>query len=292
MARPRSLARGVSLFATRTPTLPPATHTNSYALGEREVVLVEPATPYDDELVAWIAWARGIASTGRHLVALFATHHHPDHVGGIETLARELELPVWAHEATAARLPDIPVARRLVEGEELVLEGPEPSGWHVLHTPGHAPGHLCLHERELGIVVVGDMVATTGPILIDPVDGDMKAYLVELERLAALGARVALPAHGEPIDAPEGLFRHYIAHRLDRERRVLDALRAAGPDGVAPAALVPSAYDDTPVLLWPLAVLSLEAHLLKLEREGRAVRDGAGGWRATPFHPITAARPQ
>src|SRR5580700_12003489 len=95
--RPREIGRSVSLFPARTPTLPPATHTNSYALGARDVLLVEPATPYADEQRAWLAWARGLVSQGRRLVGLVATHHHADHVGGLDVLSRELALPVWAH---------------------------------------------------------------------------------------------------------------------------------------------------------------------------------------------------
>ena len=71
--RPRTVLRDVELFAARTPTLPPATHTNSYALGGRDVLLVEPATPYEDELVAWLGWARGLVSAGRRPLALFVT---------------------------------------------------------------------------------------------------------------------------------------------------------------------------------------------------------------------------
>jgi glyoxylase-like metal-dependent hydrolase (beta-lactamase superfamily II) len=292
MIRPRELSSSLQLFPARTPTLPPATHTNSYALGGRDVVLVEPATPFEDEQRAWIDWARGLVSQGRELVAILATHHHEDHVGGLEVLARELRVPVWAHDLTVERLSPATralVERRLVDGESLVLEGPRAESWRVLHTPGHAPGHVCLFEERSKTVVVGDMVASVGTILIAPGDGDMQVYLEQLERLAALDASVALPAHGEPIDEPSVLFRKYVAHRLAREAKVLEAVRAAGEAGADAAALVPDAYADTPMHLWPIARLSLEAHLEKLEREGRVTRAGGDGAGAGSEGPARAA---
>jgi endoribonuclease LACTB2 len=270
--RPRELSRSISLFAARTPTLPPATHTNSYALGTREVLLVEPATPYEDEQRAWIAWGRGLAASGRRLVAIVATHHHPDHVGGVHELTRALDVPLWTHAETASRI-DVPVARVLEDGDTIPLDGAVAEVWTVLHTPGHAPGHVCLWNADERAVVVGDMVASVGTILIDPVDGDMRAYLEQLDRLARLDARLALPAHGEPIDRPTELFRGYIAHRHKREAKIVAALasrRAAGSAAPTAEEILPDAYDDVPATIWPIALLSLRAHLKKLDDDGRA----------------------
>jgi ribonuclease/clavin/mitogillin len=274
MTSPRELYRTVDQLAARTPTLPPATHTNSYAIGGRDVLLVEPATPYADEQRAWLAWARSLPSRGRRPIAIVATHHHRDHVGGAAVLTRELGLPLWAHEETAA-LVDVPVARRLADGDALVLAGPIEERWTVLHTPGHAPGHVCLWNEAERLAIVGDMVASVGTILVNPRDGDMAVYLEQLERLAALDAQCALPAHGEPIEQPTALFRWYIAHRLEREAKIFGVVARAGDAGATAEAILADAYADAPPSAWPIALLSVRAHLEKLVREGR-VRETSG----------------
>jgi glyoxylase-like metal-dependent hydrolase (beta-lactamase superfamily II) len=272
--RPREVAPGVELFAVRTPTLPPATHTNTFALGAREIVLVEPATPYDDERAEWLAWARAMKTSGRTVVGIVATHHHLDHGSAAGFFARALDLPLLAHRETIDRLADLQGVelRELHDGESLVLDGPSPRTWIALHTPGHAPGHVCLHDPDGRTLVAGDMVANGSTILIAPDDGgDMRAYLEQLARLDALGTTTVLPAHGEPIDDPHALFSYYIAHRLKREAKILDAYRALRRElGRSPDAreLVPRAYDDTPPHLWPLARGAVEAHLIKLRAEG------------------------
>lgn len=264
----------VRIYAVRTPTLPPATHTNVYVLGRGRLAVVDPASPYPEERAGLDAALDALARGGETVAEVLLTHHHVDHVSGAAHLAARLNVPVAAHRETAARVRGrVPVARELEDGALLDYG---PSGLEAVHTPGHAPGHLCFLDAGARAIVAGDMVASVGTIIVEPDDGgDMQAYLDSLARLRALGARWLLPAHGPPIDDPAGKLDFYVRHRLEREQRVLAALDDA-PRAVEE--LVPPAYPDVPPAIYPLAARSLLAHLIKLEREGRAVREGAR-WR-------------
>ena len=264
----------VRMLPLRTPTLAPATHTNSFLVGAGRAILVEPATPYPDELERAIGWVAEERRRGIEPMAIVATHHHPDHIGGARALASRLALPLWAHRLTAARVPELAFERLLEDGERIELDGADV---RVIHTPGHAPGHVCLLEERSGAMIAGDMVAGVGTILVEPTDGDMRLYLASLERMAGAGPSVLLPAHGDPLE-PEATIARYIAHRLERERKVFEALLRHGSPASAPE-LVPAAYDDAPPAVWPLAALSTEAHLIKLEGDGRVERT-SDGWAA------------
>jgi len=265
-------APGVLVVPLRTPTLPPATHTNCILVGDAELALVEPATPYDDERDRLLAIIEELAQSGRRVVALLLTHHHGDHVGAAAEMRARLGVPLCAHVETARRVASIvKVDRELQDGEEAF-------GLRAVFTPGHAPGHLCYLEPRTRTLLAGDMVAGEGTILIAPQDdGDMAQYLDSLARMAALDAHVLVPAHGPPSASPRALCEHYIRHRLMREDKVVAALRSAG-GAARPAEILPIVYDDTPLAAWPLAAISLTAHLEKLAREGRARAEG-NHWR-------------
>lgn len=274
------LVPGLRVVPVRTPTLPPATHTNCFVVGDGpEVVVIDPASPFEDEQDRLDRLVDGL---GRRVREVLLTHHHPDHVGGAERLARRLGVPIAAHARTAERLlgRGTSVDRLVEDGEAIDLPGPRPRRLRAHLLEGHADGHLVFHEEVTGHVIAGDMVAGTGTIIVDPPEGKMALYLESLHRLKGLGAPVLYPAHGPPIGDPGGLVDEYVAHRLARERKVLAAVEA----GAAPVeVLVPRAYPEVAPALYPFAARSLLAHLLKLEAEGRVARAGeAWGVRTTP----------
>lgn len=263
-ATPVQVAPGIRMLALRTPTLPPAAHTNVYLVGPHvgPVAVVDPGSPYPEQQALLDAVLADLP-----VAAVLLTHHHGDHIGGAAALAARWNVPICAHAATARRLDGI------LEVTQLIADGETVHGMTAVHTPGHAEGHLCF---ELGAATIaGDMVAGLGTILIDPSEGDMTLYLASLELLLARPAATLLPAHGPAIPDGPAKLREYLVHRRMREDRVLRSL-SAEPQAIA--AMLPAAYGDTPQMLWPLAERSLLAHLDKLAREGRAQSDGSGRW--------------
>jgi glyoxylase-like metal-dependent hydrolase (beta-lactamase superfamily II) len=260
----------------RTPTLPPATHTNCYIVGDAAGALaIDPATPYADEQARLDDY---LEREHIRIAAVLLTHHHVDHMADAARLAqRHGDVPILAHAETAARVAGrAPVTRLVGDGERLAFA---PRGLRALFTPGHAPGHLCLVDEAAGAIVAGDMVASVGTIIVEPADGgDMRLYLLSLARLRREvdgGAARLLPAHGPPIVDGGARLDFYVAHRLEREQRVAAALSDAPQELTA---LVPAAYPDVPPVVYPLAARSLLAHLIKLEAEQRARQDADGRW--------------
>ena len=273
-------APGVLVVPLATPTLPPATTTNCYLVGEESVWIVDPATWEQAERARLFAFLDDIVASGRRLAGVLVTHHHRDHVGSVAAVAERFGLAVHAHPETLARLAlGRQPSRALADGDELPLgRAPDGSeGWRlrVLFTPGHAPGHLAFVESRLGTAIVGDLVSTLSTIVIDPPEGHLATYLASLRRLVDERIGVLLPAHGmaarEGVDVVEG----YLAHRAAREQKLVAALDER-PRSVAE--LVPEVYDDTAPALHPLAARSLLAGLQKLAEEGRAEALGSD-WR-------------
>jgi endoribonuclease LACTB2 len=263
--------QGVRVVALETLTLPPASHTNTYVLGNGELLIVDPGAGDAGEYGKLLELIASLKEEGLRPVAVFLTHHHGDHIGGARAVKEHLGIPLWCHARTADRL-DFAADRLLEDGEVLTLAGSPPQRWRVLHTPGHARGHLTLVDELSRAAVVGDMVAGVGSIVIDPPEGNMRDYLAQLARLRDWPVTTVYPAHGVPLPDGPGKLQEYIDHRALREARVLEAVPASG----APLAqVVARAYTDTPPFLFPLAERSALASLEKLAEEGK-VREEAG----------------
>jgi glyoxylase-like metal-dependent hydrolase (beta-lactamase superfamily II) len=202
--------------------------TNTYVVGAF-VVDPGPADP------AHLGAVR--AAVGGPIEAVVLTHSHADHSEGADALGAPVSLPR--------------------DGEEV---GP----FRALATPGHSPDSVCLVTGR--ICFTGDTVLGSGSVFIAPGEGSLAAYLRSLARLRELDLEVLCPGHGPYVWHPRSKLDEYIAHRLDRERRLLDAL-AAGLRSTDE--LLDSAWSDAPAELRWAATLSLAAHLEKLEVEGR-----------------------
>jgi len=264
--------RGLFLASLRTPTLPPATHTNAWMveLGGGALALIDPGSPHPEEQEYLETVLAHLATEGLRLTEVWLTHAHQDHTGGLLALRRERDLLLRAHPETALRLPPMAgVGAPLADGD--LLHG----RYRAVHTPGHARGHVAFLDERTGALIAGDMVSTLSTIVIDPPEGDMAAYVRSLTRLRDLGPRTLFPAHGPPTQGAVEELDRCVAHRREREGNVLDALARPGTLDEVTA----RAYQDIPAFMLPVAARSCLASLEKLAREGQATTDGMRWYR-------------
>jgi glyoxylase-like metal-dependent hydrolase (beta-lactamase superfamily II)/8-oxo-dGTP pyrophosphatase MutT (NUDIX family) len=248
----------------------PGTNTYLVDCGGNEWAAIDPGPAIEAHVDGVLAAAPGPI---RHI---FATHTHTDHspatvmlqsrtgatVHGLVSVNRE-----W-QDATFA--PDV-----TLRGGERIALGPATT-LAVIHTPGHASNHLCYLLEEEKTLFTGDHVMQASTVVINPPDGDMRAYIESLRSMLSLDLDWLAPGHGFLMPGPRLAMEKIIAHRLAREAKVVAAL-----DELAPASaetLLARVYADVPAKLHPMAMRSLTAHLLKLRDDGMARKDEAGAW--------------
>jgi glyoxylase-like metal-dependent hydrolase (beta-lactamase superfamily II) len=262
---------GVRRITAPNPGLMTGPGTNTYLVGRRQVLVIDPASDDPAHLHAIEAAGAGAIS------AVLVTHAHPDHAPGARRLAAELGVPVYGSDIplVGVNTPGFAPDRVLADGEVLMTDaGP----LRALRTPGHAADHICYLLENERLLFAGDHLMDGTTVVIAPPDGDMAAYLAALRRLQREPIERIAPGHGRLMPQAQAALAQVIEHRLAREAAILAALE--GSAGRSIADLVAQLYAAVPKALHGLAELSVYAHLIKLAAEGRVQGgDRAGLWR-------------
>ncbi|HEX3359756.1 MAG TPA: MBL fold metallo-hydrolase [Solirubrobacterales bacterium] len=208
--------------------------TNTYIYGADPCVVIDPG----DDDAAHLDAIRAAASERGGIGTVLITHSHIDHISGADQLGAPVVQP---------------------------RDGEEYGGLRALATPGHAADHVVFLSAD-GVCFCGDLVLGLGSTIVPPGGNSLVAFLDSLALLQAEDLSLMCPGHGPWITDPEAKLAEYVEHRMMRERRVLAALDEGERSR---AALLTSAWDDVPVELLPMAAMAMEAHLEKLESEGR-----------------------
>jgi glyoxylase-like metal-dependent hydrolase (beta-lactamase superfamily II) len=212
--------------------------TNTYLYGADPCVVIDPGSEDPSHLGA----IRSAAAERGGIGLILLTHSHGDHTAGADQLGTEVVLPSGGETRHDLR---------------------------VLATPGHAEDHVCFLTGD-GVCFSGDLVLGLGSTIVPPGGNSLAAFMDSLALLQEQEIELIAPGHGPWITDPEAKLAEYVEHRQMRERRLLEALETGERSR---ASLLATAWDDIPMELLPMAAMAMEAHLEKLESEGRLPDD-------------------
>jgi glyoxylase-like metal-dependent hydrolase (beta-lactamase superfamily II) len=208
--------------------------TNTYLYGSDPCVVIDPGPDVESHLDA----IRVAAEERGGIGVVLLTHSHGDHADGARGLGGDVILPT---------------------------DGEEHGGLRAVATPGHAPDHVCFFTPD-GVCFSGDLVLGDGSTFVPPDGGSLAAYMDSLRRMQAEPIELICPGHGPWIEDPAAKLAEYVEHREMRERRLLAALERGERSREA---LLTEVWDDVPAEVRPAAAMVMQAHLDKLEAEGR-----------------------
>ena len=231
--------------------------TNTYLVGKEEVTVIDPGPAMQEHIDV-------ITAAGPNIKQMLVSHTHPDHSPGVRLLKENLDIPAYGMLTNSSKNQDQTFSpERILDDGEVFQE--EEFSIEVVHTPGHASNHLCFILKEEKLIFTGDHIMNGSTVVIGPPDGNMKQYIQSLEKLKDYDIEKIAPGHGELLENPHEVADWIINHRLEREKKVFQALQEATKG--TPDTLVEKVYDDVDSSLFPIAKASLLAHLIKLEED-------------------------
>ncbi|MFL6769687.1 MAG: MBL fold metallo-hydrolase [Sphingomicrobium sp.] len=261
-----ALEPGVGRLLARNPS--PFTYfgTQTYLVGEDELVVIDPGPDLPEHVDAIVN-----ALDGRNLAAIACTHTHRDHSPASRALKEATGAPIvgcapLVLESIGPRADasfDKLYAPDQVLGDGKAIEFDNGNRLVAVATPGHTSNHLCFAYGDA--LFTGDHVMGWSTTVVVPPDGDMGAYMQSLDLLRQRGDRIYYPAHGPAVTKPSQLIRGMVGHRLQRERQIL---RLVGEQPRDIHDIVANAYPGLDQRLVPAAGGSVLAHLLDLQKRG------------------------
>lgn len=245
-------------------TLPPATRTNAFLIGDDDAsrILIDPS-PKDEEEFRKFKNTLDLWSVDKILL----THHHPDHYERADMLARELQVPVLLSEYTYNRILSLKADYFDGINCEFLKEGSVVTRWLgkevlVMEIPGHDQGQVALYPEDRSWFLAGDLFQGIGTVVIGGEEGNMSEYFATLEKVINLSPKVIFPSHGIGLGGTL-ILEKTLAHRRERETQIL-ALHSEGFDIED---ILRKLYKDVDPQLWPYARMNIEKHLEKLKQD-------------------------
>lgn len=264
----------ITIVLLRTKPLPPDTHTNCFIVGKKEFTVIDAAARDAAEQAKLHKLIDSLIENGGRCTQIIVSHLHADHFGGETTLQKHLrekfltEVPISAHRLTAESLRGKVEFQRFVENcETFRLKDDRGKDFEMrtLHTPGHARGHLAFYDESTGFLLSSDNVIGADSVVIALPEGNLKDYLASLQMLLNLpNLRYLCGSHGTAVFDAEAKIEKYIAHRLEREKQIIEAIENGAK---STREIVEKVYAGLSPDLLKLAEKSVEAHLEKIEAD-------------------------
>ncbi len=251
----KRLDRFVTRLTAPNPGMMTGPGTNTYIIGDAERAVIDPGPDLASHIEKLLEF--------QPIRWILCTHTHLDHSPAAAAIKAATGAQVLGRPAPPGQDATFKPDFVLEDGQRIDLKG---LTLRAIHTPGHASNHLCYLLEETKMLFTGDHVMQGSTVVINPPDGDMRAYFASLERLLGEEIAIIAPGHGYLVGAPHKELRRLIAHRRAREQKVVRALSQLGAASLED--LLPLVYDDVPPRIHRMAARSLTAHLDKLTLDG------------------------